>query len=153
MPGPGQSCLGTEPAAQDAGETILLVAWLADDVEGDLDEVRLVAAAVDFEGRWAGGQSGAAVAVGEPDDRRSARMRELEVERALSAGAAGSSDLKTPASYTKFGVPPVPRPPAQAAMGFSSRRRRRPSGWSAFGPRSLRKWGLRDARCATATRI
>ena len=64
------------------------VTRLADNVEGDLDEVRVEGGSVDLEGRRAGRQVGVAIAVGETDDRLSARMRYLADEPDFAVGLA-----------------------------------------------------------------
>lgn len=88
MPGPRQSGLGTEPSPQNAGELILRVAGLADDVEGDLDEVRVEGGPVDLEGRRAGRQVGVVLAVGEAEVRLAARMRHFADEPDFAVGLA-----------------------------------------------------------------
>ena len=67
---------------------VLRVAGQADDVQGDLDEVRVEGGPVDLEGRRAGWQVGVVLAVGETEDRLAARMRHFADEPDFAVGLA-----------------------------------------------------------------
>ena len=51
MPSPWRASVRPEPAPEDSGQLIVVVSRLADDVDRDLDEVSLVAFAVDLHAR------------------------------------------------------------------------------------------------------
>ena len=55
VPGTGGAGVGAEPAAQDLGEAVSVVAWEVDDVQGGLHELGFVGDAFDLEGGLAQG--------------------------------------------------------------------------------------------------
>jgi hypothetical protein len=81
--GAGESGVGAQPASEDLGEAVAVVAGEADDVEGDFDEVGFVGGAVDLHRGGARGQARVLLAVREEQDGLAARVGDLAEVRGL----------------------------------------------------------------------